>query len=275
MNESCSAKSSSPVRVIPAKDAKPGKDGLIHDEIGLMFSGGLDSTLTAVVLSERFQRIHLVTYRMGKGLRFVNNSKFHVRELKLIIGEEHFTHNIIDNKAIFRQLRKGFARDYVVYCNNKAPFIYCLNCKLAMHARSIIYCIENGLRYWADGAVEAQNDRPEMMLQVLKMLEDLYAQYGIEFSSPIYYYGSRDDERRELLKQGFTLGLRTGDLHKTVQPLCLPGIIYAYWHYSAYPDEQDVVKFAKSKLPIVRRAIWQHFKEKGTIPDVVSRVPAD
>lgn len=263
------------VRVVPAEERKPGKNGLIRDKIGVMFSGGLDSTLTAALLSERFKRIHLVTYRMGMGLRFMNNSKYHVRELKQIIGEDCFTHSTIDNKAIFRQLRKGFARDYVEYCSNKAPFIYCLKCKLAMHARSIIYGLENGLKYWADGAIEAQNDRPEMMPGVLKLLEGLYAQYGIEFSSPIYHYGSRDDERRELLKRGFTLGLRTGDLHKTVQPLCLPGVVYAYWHYSNYPDEADVVRFAKSKLPLVRRLIQQHFEEKGEVPDIVQKVPQE
>lgn len=260
------------VRVVPAEKSKLGKDGMIRDEIGIMFSGGLDSTLTAVVLSERFRKIHLVTYGMGRGLRFMNNSRYHLRELRQIIGEDRFTHTVIDNKAIFRQLRKGFMRDYVKYCNNKAPFIYCLKCKLAMHVRSIIYCIENGLKYWADGAIETQNDRPEMMAGVLKLLEGLYAQYGIEFSSPVYYYGNRDDERRELLKRGFTLGFRTGDLHKTVQPLCLPGIIYAYWHYSAYPDEKDVVRFAKSKLPLIRRLIREYFETGGKVPAVVKKV---
>lgn len=260
------------VRVTPAEHEVPGQGGLIDAKIGVMFSGGLDSTLTALRLAERFRHVHLVTYGMGRGLRFMGNSKYHVRELRQILGEDRFTHHLVDNARLFRQVRKGFVHDYVEYCDNKAPFIYCLACKLAMHARSIIFCLENGLRYWADGAIEAQNDRPEMMPSVLKQLEELYDAYGIEFSSPIYYYGSRDDERRELLRRGFTLGLRTGDLHKTVQPLCIPGAVYAYWHYSAYPSEQDVVRFARDKLPLVRKLIWLYFEEKGGVPDPVQKV---
>lgn len=259
------------VQVVPAGKEKRGEDGLLDAEIGVMFSGGLDSTLTACILAERFRRIRLVTYRMGKGLLFMGNAEYHVRELKGILGRDRFVHQFIDNSRLYRMMRKGFIRDYVEYCDNKAPFIYCLKCKLAMHARSIIYCIENGLRYWADGAIEAQNDRPEMMPPVLKLLEGLYASYGIEFSSPIYYFGSRDDERRELLRRGFTLGLRTGDLHKTVQPLCIPGAVYAYWHYSAYPREEDVLRFAQAKLPLMRGLIRKHFERSGAIPEAVER----
>ena len=183
------------VRTVPAASNPPGK--LIDNPIGVMFSGGMDSTLTAAVLADRFRNIHLVTYGMGRQLQFMSNALYHVHELKKILGEDRIHHEFVDNNEIFSELKKGFIRDYVEYCNNKAPFIHCLKCKFSMHARSIIYCLENGLKYWADGAIEAQNDRPEMMPGVLKLLEGLYAQYGIELSSPVYYYGSRDDERRE------------------------------------------------------------------------------
>lgn len=259
------------VRVTPAENEAPGQGSLIDVIIGVMFSGGLDSTLVAAHLAERFRHVHLVTYSMGRGLRFMGNSRYHVRELQQILGEDRFTHHIVDNARLFRQVRKGFVHDYVEYCDNKAPFIYCLACKLAMHAHSIIFCLENGLNYWADGAIEAQNDRPEMMPSVLKFLEEFYGAYGIEFSSPIYYFGSRDDERRELLKKGFTLGLRTGDLHKTVQPLCIPGAVYAYWHYSAYPKEEDVLRFAQSKLPLLKSLVREHFERSGTVPEAVKQ----
>jgi|SRR3989338_2403318 len=261
------------VRTVPAASNPPGK--LIDNPIGVMFSGGMDSTLTAAVLADRFRNIHLVTYGMGRQLQFMSNALYHVHELKKILGEDRIHHEFVDNNEIFSELKKGFIRDYVEYCNNKAPFIHCLKCKFSMHARSIIYCLENGLKYWADGAIEAQNDRPEMMPGVLKLLEGLYAQYGIELSSPVYYYGSRDDERRELVRRGYTLGLQTGDLHKTVQPLCLYGIMYAYWHYSATPSEKDVVRFAESKLPLASKLIRQYFERKGHMPKAVARVPME
>jgi len=223
----------------------------------LMFSGGLDSTLTAVVLSKSFRKIHLVTYNQGKWLWFMNRSKIHSKELNDIIGPR-FKHEIIKNDEIFKKIIKGFCKDYLTYCNNKAPFIYCLSCKLAMHTRSLLYCLENNISTFADGAIESQNDRPEMMPGVLKVLEDFYKEYDIKFTSPIYNFGTRDEERAELRKLGFTLGLQTGDLHKTIQPLCIPGIPYAYWHFSSYPVEDDVVQYAKSKLPLMRQIIKEN-----------------
>src|SRR5690348_4569084 len=89
------------------------------NEIALMFSGGVDSTATAILLAERYERVHLVTYRNGYGHYYHHRTERRVHELNRALGER-FVHTLISTKSYFdeitvnnvladyRQYRSGF-----------------------------------------------------------------------------------------------------------------------------------------------------------------------
>ena len=61
------------------------------NEIALMFSGGVDSTATAIMLAEKFDRVHLVTYKNGYGHYYFNRTQKRVEELNEALGDRFTT----------------------------------------------------------------------------------------------------------------------------------------------------------------------------------------
>ncbi len=236
----------------------------MKNEICLLFSGGIDSTLAAYILSENFDKVHLLTCQTGFIL-FIKRAELHFKELREKVSERKFVWKIEKCGDLFFLLRKGFVKDYLRYCKKTSPSIFCLACKLSMHSYNIIYCLENNINYSADGSVKTQSDHAEMMPQVLVEIKRLYSEYGINFLTPIYNFGSRNDERRKLRQEGFTLGIQTFGLHKTIQPLCLPGIPYGIWHLVAKPREDLMAEFVKSKKPILKEFIRKRIYKKNDL----------
>ena len=122
----------------------------VHErEITLMFSGGIDSTATAIMLAEMYDRVHLVTYKNGYGHYYHDRTHKRVTELNEKLGNR-FTYTLISTKDYFDQiLVNSVLKDYKSY---KSGFIWFMGCKMAMHMRSAIYCLENGVRYMTDGS---------------------------------------------------------------------------------------------------------------------------
>lgn len=237
--------------------------GAEQDQTSLLFSGGLDSTLTASILAKSYDRIHLLTYDHGLQLWFMGRSRIHAQELESIYGTDRIVHSIIDNAELSSKIRKGFWQDLKVYCDGTAPSIICMGCKLAMHARTIVYDLEHGIGHAADGSTRVQSDHAEQMSGVLGVIKGLYEEHGIAFTTPVYDYGSREDERRRLTELGISLGLKTGDLHKTVQPFCWPGAFYIVPHLLALPREEDMARYVRDKLPVCREFIREYFDKRG------------
>ena len=106
-------------------------------EISLMFSGGIDSTATAIALSEHYDRVHLVTYKNGYGHYYHHRTEQRVNELNDKLGNR-FTYSLISTKSYFDQiLVNSVLKDYKKY---RSGFIWFMGCKMAMHMRSAIYC---------------------------------------------------------------------------------------------------------------------------------------
>ena len=57
-------------------------------EIALMFSGGVDSTATAIMLAEHYDKVHLVTYKNGYGHYYHHRTRKRVDELNKALGDK-------------------------------------------------------------------------------------------------------------------------------------------------------------------------------------------
>ena len=103
-------------------------------EVALLFSGGVDSTTAALRLAETHDRVHLLTWGNGYGHYRLGRTRKRAAEL-----ERHhpgrFAHTLGSVRTIFETVLADPLGDFRRY---RSGFIWCLSCKLAMHARSVL-----------------------------------------------------------------------------------------------------------------------------------------
>ena len=233
------------------------------DDITLMFSGGVDSTATAIMLAEQHPRVHLLTYRNGYGHWYFHRVKARYDELSRVMGES-FQWTLVSIKDHFGKLLVDTVLDD--YSKYKSGFIWFMGCKMAMHMRSVIYCLEHGVPRMADGSNEDTNEMVEQMLISLTLIRMFYGRYGVEFGTPVYEV--RREDSRQLIKQwDLNMGIQVMDRHLCIQPTCVAGELY-YMPYLLFNkrvkhDESEVAEFIAGKQQIADRIIRAHFAAKG------------
>ena len=237
--------------------------GVLNEFVGtdilLGYSGGVDSSVAAIKLSEKYKKIHLITYRTGT-LIFIKHSRKNADLLRENLGQDRIIHKILDIRSLSRVIRRGLAKDYLTYCDGSAPAVVCMACKIGMHTSNIIYCLENGIPSSADGSVRTQSDHPEMMPGVIRKLNQFYADYNIQFNVPIYDFGSKDEELAYLREKGYRLGPKFGESdYRTIQPVCLAGPFYSVWHLVRPNTEAQVLPYVEMKLQIAAEYIQSYF----------------
>lgn len=216
-------------------------------DVALMFSGGLDSTYAAVTLLEEHDRVHLLTYTNEYGHYAVGRVRRRLREL-----EQRFPGRFIQEIISIRELFDALVVDRLAqeYRTYRSGFIWCLGCKLAMHARSILYCRENGLRYMTDGSSADTDEMVEQMAVSVALVRSLYARWEVSFSTPVYDV-PRGEKRRVLDGLGFFRGLPVGDRAFFIQPRCIPGELYylpfVLLGQAPRHDEEVVARFIRAK----------------------------
>ena len=232
-------------------------------EITLLFSGGLDSTSAAIFLAERYSKIHLVTYDHHYGLYFFGTTKKQAREL-IKRYPDKITFEMINTKKIHELIAVNhMAEDYKKY---KSGFIWCMGCKIAMHTQTIIYNLEFGIPYASDGSAAEQDKLVEQMKESVREIEDYYAEYGIEHTTPVYDM-TRDEKMQILKDHGLNLGMIIMGNYMSTQPRCVGGHLY-YLPYGFLSDdynhnENDVVRYIREKKAMGKKYIDDYFKRKG------------
>lgn len=150
----------------------------------ILFSGGTDSTLTAAKLVGEFDRIHLITYNRF-GFHSTDNVELQVNLLRSKYGAEKFISKIINVDKLFKHI------SYENYFKNIKEFglfnlSTCGLCKLSMHVRTVVYCVDNNISYVADGANQAMSMFPTQMKEVIDDLKSMYELYGITYFNPVF-----------------------------------------------------------------------------------------
>ncbi len=232
-------------------------------KISLMFSGGVDSTFAATALAEEYDEVHLLTYYNGYGHYKIGRTGRRAQELKDRFPRK-FRHSIISVQDIFEALvLDTLDEDYRRF---RSGFVWCLGCKLSMHARSILYNLEHGISCMSDGSSMDTSEMVEQMLISVSMIRLLYKDYGIEFTTPVYEV-SRDEERLRLKEMGFRMGIPVGNRYLGVQPKCKPGELYylPYLLFKQPPkhDEGPVAEYIRDKGDQARRMIDARLDEAG------------
>jgi len=188
-----------------------------------MYSGGIDTTYTALQLAEDFNKIHLLTFCNGFCIR-LGSSKKHVSLLQEKFGNDKFQHSIILISEILNFLKKDLLKSMLKY---RTPLLLDLCCRLSMEIAMIFYCLENDVKYVTEG--NNPNTQGEMFLQQERYLEvarHFFSQYDIEYIHPYRFLDTRKEVSRRLECFGIKTGIRvlenmgiTSQLF--TQPFCL------------------------------------------------------
>ena len=236
---------------------------LKNNEIALMFSGGVDSTATAVMLAEHYDKIHLVTYRNGYGHYYHHRTADRVDELNRRLGNK-FVYSAITIKDYFDEiLVNSVIKDYKQY---RSGFIWFMGCKMSMHMRSAIYCLEHGLPRMTDGSNSDTDEMVEQALLSLSLIQFFYEDHTVDFGTPVYEV-RREDSRRAIKELGLKMGVQVMDRHLCIQPTCLAGELYympyLFFNKPMKHDEPVVGKFIKEKTAICHQVMTEYFRRKG------------
>lgn len=176
-----------------------------RNEIALMYSGGLDTTYTALQLAEKFSKVHLLTFCNGVCIR-PHVSRRHVCMLQEKFGKDKFEHVVIPVEEIFALIKKDIWKDMV---NCRSPLLFDLCCRLSMEVAAILYCLPRGVKYVTDG--NNPHTQGEIFLQqreYLNMADEFFSGYGIEIIRAHKILNSRDKISKKLGEAGIETGIR-------------------------------------------------------------------
>ncbi|MBN1223240.1 MAG: 7-cyano-7-deazaguanine synthase [Candidatus Aminicenantes bacterium] len=258
----------------------------IKYETAVLFSGGIDSLLTAVLLMERFKKVHLITFDKGYLEFGLKNNLANIAKLKQAYGKEAINHEIVKIKHILDKISvKTLRKDYKNYGMEIA---WCVACRMSMNIGGLIYALENNLFGFADGSNREQVPGRENLTAtaenfpgVVDKMKEFSAQYYVDFLTPSYESGSREERRQKLSELGFAIdflsldkgkgikGMLTKNFFKREQPLCLSGWLI-HWKRNLFGipvrhDENKTVDYVERKLDKVAKTIIEEYFEKKNI----------
>jgi len=265
----------------------------VKNEVAVMFSGGIDSLLASVLLQQKYDKVHLITFDKGYLEFGVKNNLPNVERLKKTYGEDRITHEIIDLKKIVKRIAvKKIFKDRKKY---NMETRWCVGCRMGMNVGGLLYALENNLIGYADGSNREQvpsdanlTGTAENYPSIVNRHKNFAMEYAVHFITPTYEYGSREDRRTKLKELGFDIdflsldttkkisGLMTKEARKRSQPMCFSGwIIHWRRNLLGKPVEQNeamtVDYITQKQAGIVREVIKDYFAEKGTaIDDLVA-----
>lgn len=259
------------------------KMGLTKSDIDatIFYSGGTDSTATAILAKDIYRKIHLITFDRGLayGMASAERPRKYADKLIEKFGADKFCHKIISISDIFKIL---FADDFKGYLKKYRAHmmgLFCPACRIAMHTQAIIYNLENKIPVMIDGSTAEQAF--EQSPEILQEYRRLDLEYGVKYSNPIYCAGDKHARQKLLYDNGISdhekfryamLGGTSDGLmfHKT-QPTCVfaPFVgayyrfLYNLFGHSEEQEKTEEVEFAKERKGSARQYIKEYFNKKN------------
>lgn len=242
------------------------------------YSGGLDSTLIALLMGKRYSGggVHLLTARHGFGHVFTWMPNRHVADLRRHLGEDRVFHTLACIEKEFKALvLSGCLDTYKRF--GRSNFFVCLGCTLAIDVHLISYCLEHKAPTVVWGYTPRGSDFAVMSLpETCFERRAFYSRYGLLYRVPLAEMHMEKPEERDLYDQvGIWQGIRFRKIAMGVQPPCLWGITMHHldimFEVHPQPDRRQVVSFIKDRSALMDRLIRERLAEKG-IFDIEERI---
>jgi len=173
----------------------------------VLFTGGADSSLAAVLALEKNRHIVLLTFKNGYEL-FIKRSCLMAERLQERYGFESVIHKIINNSYIFNLI---FRNNFTFKKYLKDLGLVCLAERAAMYIQTVIFCLENQIKYIYDGNNFCQGKIAfPQMPESLIITKEFFQNYGLFYDSPIYGYAHLSENL--LFKKGL---IKKDELYQT------------------------------------------------------------
>jgi hypothetical protein len=257
----------------------------IKNEVAVMFSGGIDSLLAAVLLAQEYDKVHLVTFDKGYLEFGVKNNLPNVELLKEKVGADRITHQVVDIKDLHKAISvRFFFKERKKY---NSEIRWCVGCRLSMGIAAMIFALENSLVGYADGSNREQipsdtnlTGTAENYPSIVNAGKTFAQSYGVHFLTPTYDFGGRELRRQKLSEMGFAIdylsqdhskkisGMMTKQVVKRSQPMCFSGWLM-HWKRNLLgkPIDQNepmTVDYVRGKQDnVVREVMAKYFAGKG------------
>jgi len=194
------------------------------DEVALLYSGGADSSLAACTLAKTFRKVHLNTFSRP-GFMACRFSDSHFLRMRERFPDSEFFHRLIPAGKFYAEVEgrgrwQAFKKHGLLILNS------CGHCKTALHWRNLIFCLQNGIKYAADGAVVGAEEFAEQNPRILMPeLSALYAAFGITLLHPVYEEGLSTE--LTLYELGISPQPKIKMTAKDMQVVCSQQIMFA------------------------------------------------
>ncbi len=167
-------------------------------ELAVLFSGGSDSlALYALAVAghhpqiPRPRKIHLLHMLNGMGRfhdfpreRYELSREILARQMSNGVKIPACDMRELDMGRLFQGLWLDRYEELMPRYNGKN--LVCAACKLAMHARAILCCVENFLSLLLVGYTKKQNYYPEQTPVFINKVSELSGHFGVETRFPLY-----------------------------------------------------------------------------------------
>lgn len=175
------------------------------EKVLLFFSGGNDSTLSAIKLAMQGYEVYLITFDNGceEGIENIRN-----RATTLENMFKHSKTGKVHNLGVFQSASEFMLLRYKTvnepiadilskYGNLNQNQLNCLTCRSAMYVVGIAVAKELGIKYIAEGARQTQMFALEQQ-EILDSYQNILTQYDMQLLLPVYDYKSDKDVELEL-----------------------------------------------------------------------------
>jgi hypothetical protein len=248
-------------------------------ELAIMFSGGTDSLAVYALASlghhpdlPRPRHIHLLHMLNGMS-RFHDFPKQRFEAVREILAKQvprsemqDFESSVklpevlmveLDMGRLFQGLWLDRYEDLMPRYNNKN--LVCVACKVAMHTRAIIYCMENFIPHLATGYARRQEYYPEQTPVFMEKISYFSSSFGIRTHFPVYNEFEDEMVTRHVLED---LGLpSTGGGERK----CL------FCQTLTTATEKEIGDYLDDMLPLVRKYI--ELRQEGRIREAADCFP--
>ncbi len=233
----------------------------------VLYSGGSDSTLTAIRMGLRFERVLLVTFAR-RGLWGREHATIQAGRLRRFFGDPgKFTLRFVGTDRLFRRV---MYENYLRHLRRHGLLVasMCGLCKVSFHWRALILCLQTGIRHVADGAVRVANVYPEQNEKILlEPLRDLYRAFGIEYENPIYEEGERTESVLHEMRFHPTPVVK--GTKRDLQMVCEQQVLYAMflrvalrrWPFQEF--ERRMAAFYREKIAMVEAWTREWVERRG------------
>lgn len=205
--------------------------------IGVLFSGGLDSTTVTGLLLSRDCIVTLITVDNG-ALSNIKIAREQAKNLACLGRGKIKEHVFLDSSFLFREIAiRSLVGDILKY---KKDYV-CVGCKLSMLCVAIAYAKNNGINVLVDGSTKSQDFYPEQTKSYVQATHKLCKENDITLLRPLYELNSKD----EIKKLALLLGLYP----RSVDAVCL------FEERQVESKEDEIENYIENRIQCIKEYI--------------------